>query len=143
MSESQTFKVSTTVEIPQARVQDLLVGALEGGSNYWYMIDRYILAEGIEKQDFSAGGKLTDPESYYHPTQIIPFHPGCALVIGDIEGDEGFEAKNLDLENIQKGLQVMANKYPAAFAAFIAENDDADTSDTFLQCCLFGECVFG
>jgi len=37
----------------------------------------------------------------------------------------------------------MASEAPRHFADFIAENDDAETADVFLQCCLFGRIVFG
>lgn len=37
----------------------------------------------------------------------------------------------------------MPVKYPRHWADVLAENDDATTGDVFLQCCLFGECIFG
>jgi hypothetical protein len=57
----------------------------------------------------------------------------------DDEGEDGF----LDRESIQKGLQVMAERYPKHFADFIAENDDGDTGDVFLQCAVLGQLVYG
>jgi hypothetical protein len=37
----------------------------------------------------------------------------------------------------------MAREYGRHFSDMIAENDDATTADVFLQCCLFGELVYG
>jgi len=37
----------------------------------------------------------------------------------------------------------MAEKYPRHFHNFLEENDDAETGDVFIQCCLFGEIVYG
>lgn len=46
-------------------------------------------------------------------------------------------------ESIEKGLQVMADKYPRHFNDIITENDDAETADVFVQCAVLGEVVFG
>jgi len=49
----------------------------------------------------------------------------------------------LDLDACKRGLQVMAEEYPRHFADFMSENEDAETADVWLQCCLFGEVVYG
>ena len=136
------FTIKT--DIPKQRVQDLLVGALEGGSNYWYTIDRYILPTGVYIKDFREGGKFTDPFNYYHFSQIVPFTEGCSVVFlaEDHPAPEGKEWV-LNIESMQHGLDLMAEKYPGVFSDFINENDDAETSDIFLQLCLFGELIFG
>jgi len=72
----------------------------------------------------------------------VPTTPGCALFIKDIEDDDGAEYR-LDLEAIRKGLRVMADKFPKHFGDVLDENDDAETGDVFLQCCLFGDVIYG
>ena len=64
--------------------------------------------------------------------------------------EDGAEAKhgmggwfNIDPTTIAEGLKVMAQKYPKAWADFMAENDDAETGDIFLQCICFGEVIYG
>ncbi len=37
----------------------------------------------------------------------------------------------------------MRDKYPKHFGDALAHNDDAYTGDTFIQCALFGEAIFG
>jgi hypothetical protein len=49
----------------------------------------------------------------------------------------------LDRVAILEGLRIMAEKEPRHFADFMTENDDADTGDVFLQCCLYGEVIYG
>lgn len=49
---------------------------------------------------------------------------------------------NINLQTIKEGLEKMAAKYPKAWADFTAENDDAGTADTFLQCVCFGETIY-
>jgi hypothetical protein len=49
----------------------------------------------------------------------------------------------LDNEAVQLGLQIMAKDYPNHFADLVNETGDATTDDVFLQCCLFGELIYG
>lgn len=41
------------------------------------------------------------------------------------------------------GLSLMSRDYPNHFADFMAENEDAETADVFVQCCIFGNIVYG
>lgn len=124
-------------------IKGLLCSAFEGGSNYWYFIDneKTEFAAGITFDDFREGGKQQDPNDYWHWCQLIPMTPGCALWIGDKDDDEA-ELRKLDLDAIERGLQLLRDKHPRHWADFVTGNDDADTGDTFLQLCLFGEVVF-
>lgn len=45
-----SFKVKTTIEIEEQRIKDLLCGAFEGGSNYWYNIKRFDVNSDKEYQ---------------------------------------------------------------------------------------------
>jgi hypothetical protein len=70
-------------------VRDLLVGAFEGGSNYWYRIESEKYPPGSKKEDFREGGRMQPPnpdgsQGYYHWSQLIPTFPGGQLVIRDI-----------------------------------------------------------
>ena len=46
-------------------------------------------------------------------------------------------------DQLHSGLRAMATKFPFNFANFIGENDDAETADVFIQCCLFGGLRYG
>jgi hypothetical protein len=131
----QSFKVTTEVEISSERVADLLCCAFEGGSNYWCVIK--------EKRKpwefvFRYMPDLSDKPTSYTD---YPLNRGGFLMVGDNEGDmpDGL----LDLGTIRNGLQTMADKYPRHWHDFINDNEDADTGDVFLQCCLWGEVIFG
>jgi hypothetical protein len=71
----------------------------------------------------------------------LPFIENCGLMIADSECD--METKLLNREAMEKGLSIMAKKYPLNFNKFMTENDDAETGDVFLQCALYGEIIFG
>lgn len=121
--------IPVPVQITVERVKDLLCNAIEGGSNYWVdTLDRM--------------GGITREQAEYR--QDVPFVEGGWLELVEGEEDCGKGRKfRIDLEAIKKGLTVMAEKYPKAFADFINENDDAETGDIFLQCICFGEAIYG
>lgn len=109
---------------------DLLVGAFEGGSNYW--IDHVEL----KKPDVI---EFVYDESHMYPCYTYPFNKGGAVIIFP-EDDDG-KSYSLDLESIERGLKTfMETRH---YADFIGENTDATTSDVFLQHCLFGKEIYG
>lgn len=123
--------MKVVINIPEKRVQDLLCNALEGGSNYWYFIESFNYPTGQTKESL----KLEFPHLE------LPFVDDGSLTIKDIEGD--MPDKILDRKALQKGLRVMASKFPRHFGDFISENDDATTGDVFLQCALYGDVIYG
>jgi hypothetical protein len=115
------------------RISDLLCSAFEGGSNYWYVINEFVKPKDLTFR--------TDKDQVFRHLDY-PLNEGGALILGDME-DEDSEDKRLDLEAIQRGLKIMSEKYPRHMMDFINDNEDADTGDVFLQCCLFGEAIYG
>ena len=134
---TQHLKIKIEQSISIQRIGDLLCNALEGGSNYWYMI-----TDKIEPKEWTFSDKSANGITFLY---CYPFNTGGALLINDEKADEPILKKpfRLDIDAIQKGLEVMGQKYPKHFADFLSENDDANTGDIFLQCCIFGECIYG
>lgn len=129
-TKEDTLSVTVKHEIPRERVEDLLCSALEGGIGYWAMI--------IDKKRV--------PEATY--TSELPMRGG-SFSLGDVDGAE-FDPVDfpgvqplVDRAACERGFQVMADKYPHHMARFLDETDDAETGDVFVQCCVFGEIVFG
>lgn len=128
--------------ITRDQIAGILCTAFEGGFSSWASLVKYVYAEGVSKADFKEGGRFYDKD--WVPYLIVPQTEGCALIIKDVEdGVPGGPFFRLDRCAIQHGLTVMREKAPRHFADFINENDDAVTGDVFLQCCLFGEVVYG
>lgn len=127
------MEVSVTINTTLDNIAGMLCSALEGGSNYWYVVDEFIeppeLAEGLAK----------DWHDFRHIT--YPLSPGGALIILDKE--DGMARYRFDLEAVRRGLLAMAEKEPRHFGDFIGNNGDATTGDVFLQLCLFGEVRYG
>lgn len=139
---SNSFQVQSSFD--DDKVRNLLCCAFEGGSNYWYVIVKYEYPEGREAVDYAEGGGAQDPKMYWHRAELLPTHEGGAVIIRSVDNDEinGAKQWRLDWAALKRGLDVMSTKYPRHFANFVADNEDADTGDVFLQCCLFGEVVF-
>lgn len=134
--EKAKITVLVTHEIDEQRVRDLLCSAWEGGSSYWCR---------LKETDIPPTAKpliAAEPEMYSH---IYPFIPGVTVTLEDTTGEDSGHGNEWTLtrEKLVDGLQVMATKYPRHFNNFMEEDDDAETGDVFLQCCLFGEIVFG
>lgn len=122
-------------KITWAMVRNLLCTSLEGGSNYWYFIDKFVepTVGHVPWGD--------DTQTFRHLD--FPVRAGGALILSDKEcGFEG-EIKPVNRETLVEGLKVMAAKYIDHFADFVKENDDATTGDVFLQCVCFGEAIYG
>lgn len=114
---------------------NLLVSALEGGSNYWYLLKEKacttIRRFGDKKGEDSFVDKLWKA---LKAGKSIEFH--------DLE-DEDNLLGTLTLEKIYLGEQIMAEKYGKHFGNILSEDDDAETGDIWLQCALLGEVVYG
>jgi len=125
--------LTVTANITKQRISDLLCCAFEGGSNYWYQITKFIKPPKLEFR--------SDDKTIFRHLDY-PLNKGGALMIGD-DDDPKHNPTRLDLDAIQNGLQLMADKYPSHYADFIMENEDASTGDVFLQLCLFGDVIYG
>lgn len=49
----------------------------------------------------------------------------------------------LRLDNVALGIEVLATYYPRHFADLVNEKADSVTGDALLQCCIFGELIYG
>ena len=126
------FKVKFEHTISDDKIANMLVSAFEGGSNYWCRIDKFNKPPGTP---FKFKG---DTEIYRHAS--YPVSEGGSLLIKDTTDGKNY---TLDNETIVNGLKIMATKYPKHFADFLNDNDDADTGDVFLQCCLLKDVKYG
>jgi hypothetical protein len=121
---------------------DLIITAVEGGSNYWYFLNEKtcnIISKykGIRK-DFH-GDYFNGTFSEAILTAIMEDRK---LIVHDIENEDEILGC-LSKDSIEKGEEIMYNKYPQHFANILNENWDAETADVWFQLCVMGELVFG
>jgi len=137
----EVIEITTTLKIKKSRIGDLLCSAFEGGSNYWYRIEEFIKPKIVKC--YSASSYETDPKPYRHIDWPLSY--GGALVVSDALAVDGEDVRvtRIDMPKLLKGLEIFHTKYPRHYNDWIEENDDAATGDVFLQCCCFGEIIYG
>lgn len=131
------MEIKVTKELTTEQIGDLLCSALEGGSNYWYMITQ-------------AHRPAAWPKGESHFMHEYPLtEDGYLLITDEVGGtDEQREIPDnkpfkLDLAAIKRGLEIMGTDFVQHFADAMTDNGDAETGDVFLQCCVFGKLIYG
>lgn len=119
------FEVNSTVEVTKQQLQDLLVCAFEGGSNYWY--------EELEPlKETNKGGHTSD--NFYNDLY-----------------EHGFSLRDKETGNkhvipprcFRDALVLMHNKHRSHFNDIAQESTDAETGDVFLQLLIHGDVIYG
>lgn len=144
MNELKTNGFGVIQKIPIERVRNLLVTCLEGGGSHtWLKEVECDYGQGRVKADFQGGGEFGVYDEMlkemWATKYVVPFTQGSKLIVRAFEDERDY---CLDLDNVRRGLQLMAEKYPKHFYDLVQENDDAETADVFLQLSLFGELVY-
>jgi hypothetical protein len=131
MNEKSETKSSANAEttINAQHVADLMVTAFEGGSNYW--IESLSIVKVTPKPEgdtknypwYAYAGVYEDPELEIHV---------------EVKNEEPVVFK---YESIQKGLDLLYEKYPQHITEILDGSFDAETADVFLQACLFGDII--
>jgi len=124
------IEVKAKVRIPEQKINDMIVTAVEGGCRYWASFQ------------FPKEWKKKYQNYFEIPMQ------GGEIEIFDVETDELLGL--LNRATIQTGLQLMANckdvkgkQFPARhFKNLTTDNEDAETADVFLQLAVMGEIVY-
>jgi hypothetical protein len=123
-----------TFNIKDAIINDQLCTAMEGGSNYWYMIgdiDRKHFVKGDTIPDNIARSIIADKDFY--------------LEVYDVESDE-HEPELLgkvSYDSIVKAFSILSKEYPQTLANILSGDFDADDSDVWFQLATMGEVVYG
>ena len=117
--------MNTILNVPSDSISHLLCCAFEGGVGYWCQLTRYTLDDD----------GILDYDSLADTSQDLEW------VVVDLHSNR--EAHTVTPKKLQHGLSIMAEKYPRHMNDALTENDDGDTGDVFLQCCIFGKVVYG
>jgi len=109
-------------------INNLIIGALEGGSNYWYLLPDLSMVK------------------YHHDLCLteqvmIAINDGAIIPIEDVETYE--HLGEISLPGIKKAVKLLHENYPHHYADAITGDYDAITSDIFFQLIVMGEVVYG
>lgn len=61
----------------------------------------------------------------------------------EASGDNGIMSVKLTEDKLLEGLAIMKQNYSKHFSDAINGNDDGDTADVFIQCCVLKKVVYG
>lgn len=127
------IKVIVTHEIAMQTLEDIIITAIEDGSNYWMCFD----TETIERAKI-----IKNKEGIYFSEAIFKMVLLSQRVnILDLETDEFLGT--LSLNGIKRGLSRMVKESRSHFLTLEANEGDAETSDVAMQYFVLGEIVFG
>ena len=126
------MEIQVKIKIEGEMLSNLLVNALEGGSNYWY--------SNVKFDD----SRDREPVSYMRYDEwfakcldeSIPFEI-------HITEDEWGKTHVLDLGSVTTGTMLFVEEETRHYDDWVQGDDDATTADVWLQLCLFGKVVFG
>ena len=113
--------VKKVIRVSAEDIEDVLVGAFEGGSNYW-------LGKVKVKDNDYKGAK--------YASDVISL--GGELILTTTEGESHLLTQAKMIDGFQKYLDNNGMDYPFDYG-----QPDAYTYDTILQYALFGELVYG
>ena len=150
-------------------VDDLIITAFEGGSNYWVLLDltnvanvdesKYIseiIAAAIwsnqtipvydkESGDWGEAGQ----NMFLRMPNYIKFNTDNSSNLPARNSADWFKEHNfekigeLSASSIQRGVDIMRKKYPNNYLNIVTDNYDAIDADMFFQLMAMGEVVYG
>lgn len=133
--------MKVTIDIHEKDIANLLCSGMEGGINYWARIEDYV--EPTNKPIAYCDWDYKEEEKTIYKHIDYPLNEGGAVLIKDIECHTPGQVYRLDKAAILKGLNIMAEKHARHFSDFMNGGGDATTGDVFIQCCIFGETIYG
>jgi hypothetical protein len=129
------IKIITTLthEFKPEDINDLIVGALEGGINYW--CKKAVIKLNAVTGDFFGVAK-EDQDKVIYASDVIGY--GGTLILFDAESTDKWE---LSLENVLKAIEKHCTDRHIA-PSDLMDDYDADDCDIIIQYALFNEQVF-
>jgi hypothetical protein len=157
------FKI--TIPIPLSTLNDFIITAIEGGSNYWYLfgeeatkqIEKYMgvcvpeihgqltadfLADKAIKPDVKNAG--TTFYGTFSEAVLVAVISGEAIKVHDVLDVAGPPVGILSIESIERGFNKMVeDKRPELYKLLDGEDYDANDADVVFQYITLGEIVYG
>ena len=130
------LKINLTQDISYEHFEEIIVSALEGGSNYWYL---------LKTSEFKA--KLEGDSNEPLTTRIartLYNDPTFEMKVYDVEEDDGEpELGIVSQATMLEGIQIAAEKYAFAYHDLMEGQGDGGTADVLFQLATMGEIIYG
>lgn len=115
-----------SIPVPVQEVKDILITALEGGSNYWYYLPDVEMAQKEEYKSLPLSVKIIN--AVIDHGEVVPVY--------DVE-DENEKLGEISRENIERGLKLYIP------GNILDGSADAGEADRLFQLIVMGEVVYG
>lgn len=123
-----SYKMNTQTKLA---ITNTLITALEGGSNYWYMLEDEgnvpILDKSVSYTENIINNILLDSD--------------FSINVSDCETDEHLGI--LNQESVLNGLKLAREQRKEEYDMIMSEDYDAETADVIFQLMIMGEIVYG
>ena len=131
------WMVPTMAYVGRKTIAQALSLANEGGIGHWASGAGFVEPQGAELL-----GAYHHFEDIAYDFVDFPVNGGATL-IREQSADPDSPPLSIDPESIQRGLEVMATKYPVHFHALTHGQMEKRTADVLVQCVVFGKIVYG
>jgi len=105
-------------------IDNLLTNGIELSIGYWACMP-------------DGGAKLPIKTKHWYIKRMV------TIAEKEASTDEGIKSVKLTEDKLLEGLAIMKQDHPKHFNDAISGNDDADTADVFIQCCVLKKVVYG
>jgi hypothetical protein len=124
------------IELTKSHLEDIIVTALEGGSNYWYQLGKMPTDLPLKGQPLAI--RITE---YVMNGGIIPIYD-YEESYGEDES-EWTKLGDISRESISKGIAKCTQHNASAIGNIMSEDYDGGDADIVFQYIVMGEVVFG
>jgi hypothetical protein len=138
-TEETEHAFTVTTKVDYNDILNLIINAFDTAIGYWCRDADPHYPEGFDVKKIPWLKRKVEWK-YTRKLYFCPLVPGGRLEMHDTVEDK---TVYMDLESVQRGIDVMSKKYPQHWSDFLSQNDDAITADVFIQCCVFGEAIYG
>jgi hypothetical protein len=124
-------------------LKDLLITAIEGGSDYWMLINP------IDWQKVKATIKFIEDEEEFSNLSFAEKIWEAMVFNGEdwsirIHDEENYDyLGKLSIDSMHKAMGIMKRDYTWHYDNAINDNWDAETADAFIQLAVMGDIVYG
>jgi hypothetical protein len=135
------MEITIKKEISFEMIENIIVTAIEGGSNYWYFLD---LKKATNMPPREQNGEIV-PLSI-RIAQGVFNDPDFRLPVFDLESEDEDEMDELGVlsqESMRNAIGLTMNDYKNTWHNLEEEEFDAGDADVLFQLAVMGEVVFG
>lgn len=133
--------VKITIKITAQKIADMMISAIEGNhmTRSW-CAGLYWNTQEATPPNWTGGPWYANPDMYDGCFQIEVHE-----IVDESKPAQGDNVKihKCNQFAVQRGIELMARSNPRHFGDWMADQDDGETADIFLQCVALGEVRYG